>query len=164
MVEPDARNRLEALLRLFQEHSLDELLIEEGEMKVHLRSRRADAPAPPGPAPVTPPPAPARPSVPQPERRQRTVAIRSPLIGVFYRSSALDAPAFVDIGDYVEEGQTVCIVEAMKVFNEIKAEWRGRVVAIPAQSGKLVQAGEPLVVLAFEAAGGVDGRRPVGEG
>ncbi|NIR03674.1 MAG: acetyl-CoA carboxylase, biotin carboxyl carrier protein, partial [Gemmatimonadales bacterium] len=51
-----------------------------------------------------------------------------PLIGVFYRSPAPDAPPFVEIGDTVEEGQTVCIVEAMKVFNEIKAEWRGRVV------------------------------------
>ena len=49
----------------------------------------------------------------------------------------------------VEEGQTVCVVEAMKVFNEIKAEWSGRVVAIPAQNAALVQAGEPLIVLEF---------------
>ncbi len=75
--------------------------------------------------------------------------MRSPLIGVFYRSPAPDAPPFVEIGDMVSEGQTVCIVEAMKVFNEIKAEWQGRVVAIPAESGALVQAGDPLVVLEF---------------
>jgi biotin carboxyl carrier protein len=55
----------------------------------------------------------------------------------------------VEIGHIVEEEQTVCIVEAMKVFNEIKAEWRGRVIAIPAENGKLVQAGDPLVVLEF---------------
>ena len=149
MVEPDARNRLQEFLRLFQQHNLDELLIEEGDLKVHLRSRRAAAPPPPDPAPVAPPRPSPPPAAAPPERRQRTVAVRSPLIGVFYRSSSPDSPPFVDIGDYVEEGQTVCIVEAMKVFNEIKAEWRGRVVAVPAQNGKLVQAGEPLVVLAF---------------
>jgi acetyl-CoA carboxylase biotin carboxyl carrier protein len=72
------------------------------------------------------------------------------LIGLFYRSAAPDAPPFVEVGDVVEEGQTVCIIEAMKVFNEINAEWSGRVVAIPAEDGKLVQAGEPLVVLEFQ--------------
>lgn len=77
------------------------------------------------------------------------MAVRSPLIGVFYRAPSADAPPYVEIGDLVEEGQTVCIVEAMKVLNEIKAEWRGRVVAVPAENGKLVQAGEPLVVLEF---------------
>jgi acetyl-CoA carboxylase biotin carboxyl carrier protein len=55
----------------------------------------------------------------------------------------------VNVGDLVKEGQTVCIVEAMKVFNEIKSDWPGRVVAIPAENGKLVQAGDPLVVLEF---------------
>ena len=77
------------------------------------------------------------------------MAVRSPLIGVFYRAPALDSPPFVEIGDLVSEGQTVCVVEAMKVFNEIKAEWRGRVVAIPGQNGSLVQAGDPLIVLEF---------------
>lgn len=77
------------------------------------------------------------------------MAVRSPLIGVFYRAAAPDSPPFVEIGDLVSEGQTVCIVEAMKVFNEIKAEWRGRVAAIPAQNGSLVQAGDPLIVLEF---------------
>ncbi len=159
-MQPQARKRLEAVLRFFQEHHLDELLIEEADFRIHLRSGRAAPPAAPDPASL-----PARPPAPPPtpapaQRRQRTVAVRSPLIGVFYRSAAADAPPFVEIGDLVEEGETVCIVEAMKVFNEIKAEWRGRVVAIPAKSGKLVQAGEPLVVLAFEAAGGGDGHRP----
>jgi acetyl-CoA carboxylase biotin carboxyl carrier protein len=85
------------------------------------------------------------------------VAVRSPLIGVFYRSAAPDAPPFVEIGDVVSEGQTVCIVEAMKVFNEIKAEWRGRVVAIAAESGALVQAGDPLIVLEFADGRGQEG-------
>ena len=146
-MDGNARDRLEELLRLFQDHYLDELVVEEGSFKIRLRSNRLEAkplPAPPaGTAPVSRSPAPVR------ERRGRTVAVRAPLIGVFYRSPATDAPPFVELGDLVEEGQTVCIVEAMKVFNEIKAEWGGRVVAIPAESGKLVQAGDPLVVLEF---------------
>ncbi len=140
----EAYRHVEALVHLFRERKLTELELEEGEFKLHLR--RARASANPTPA-VRPPHKPAVRARPKRGAQGRTVAVRSPLIGVFYRSSAPDAPPFAAIGDTVSEGQTVCIVEAMKVFNEIKAEWRGRVVAIPAENGKLVQAGEPLVVL-----------------
>ena len=148
------RHQLEALLRLFQERGLDELLVEDGSFKVHLR-RDEHASRPPDPErPIRrgrerPRPAPP----PEPKRRARTVAVRSPLIGIFYRSPSPDSASFVEIGDRVVEGQTVCIVEAMKVFNEIKAEWSGRVAAIPAETGKLVQAGEPLIVLEFALEG-----------
>ncbi len=146
----DTHEELAALLRLFAEHGLQELVVEEGDLKVRLaRAAPADAPPPraePGRLPEARRPRPAE--APAPARR-RTVAVRSPLIGTFYRSPSPDSPAFVELGDVVEEGQTVCIVEAMKVFNEIKADWRGRVVAIPAQAGQLVQAGDPLVVLEF---------------
>ncbi len=148
-MDPEARSRLETVLRFFQEHNLDELVIEESDFKVRLRSSRAALPQAPAPAPPDPPPSAPAPPREKREGGPRTVAVRSPLIGVFYRAPSPDADPFVEIGDLVEEGQTVCIVEAMKVFNEIKAEWRGRVVAIPAEDGKLVQAGEPLVVLAF---------------
>ena len=73
--------------------------------------------------------------------------ITSPLVGSFYRSSSPDAPHFVEVGDQVEVGQTVCIVEAMKVFNEIVADRAGTVIAIPVENGKLVQVGQVLVVL-----------------
>ena len=145
-MDQDSYNQVEALIRLFRQRGLTELRAEDGEFKLHLR-RETPRASPSASAPARPRPAgrPAR------ERagRGRTVAVRSPLIGVFYRSAAPDAPAFVEVGDLVSEGQTVCIVEAMKVFNEIKAEWRGRVVAIPVSSGALVQAGDPLIVLEF---------------
>jgi len=144
-MDQEAQEKLEALLRLFREHRLEELLVEQGGLKVHLRTGRAEAPAAPRREPRA---APSRP-LPTAGRKGRTVAVRSPLIGIFYQAATLDAPPFVEVGDVVEEGQTVCVVEAMKVFNEIKAEWSGRVVAIPAANGKLVQAGEPLVVLEF---------------
>jgi acetyl-CoA carboxylase biotin carboxyl carrier protein len=136
--------RVAALLRLFEQHGLEELIIEQNGFRLHLR--RDGASPPPPPAPAVPSPAPAPPA---PARKGRTVAVRAPLIGIFYVSPAPGVPPFVGIGDIVKEGQTVCIVEAMKVFNEIKSDWAGRVVAIPAGNGQLVQAGEPLVVLEF---------------
>jgi acetyl-CoA carboxylase biotin carboxyl carrier protein len=146
-MEDDLRRRLEALTRLFEEHGLEELTLEEDGIKVRLGSGRAPAATPPKPPPA--PSAQPRPKPADDKPRRRTVAVRSPLIGVFYRSASPDAPTYVDIGDIVDEGQTVCVVEAMKTFNEIKAEWRGQVVAIPAENGKLVQTGQPLVVLVF---------------
>jgi len=151
----DALEQLDALLRLFRQYGLEELIVEEGGMKVHLSARRDGAPSPPAPA-IVRRQASDRASGPR-RGPGRTVAVRSPLIGTFYRAPSPDAPPFVELGDVVEEGQTVCIVEAMKVFNEIKAEWRGRVVAIPAEDGKLVQAGEPLVVLEFLPEGREEG-------
>jgi acetyl-CoA carboxylase biotin carboxyl carrier protein len=136
--------RVAALLRLFEQHGLEELIIEQNGFRLHLR--RDGAVLAPAPAPAAAPPAPAPPVT---ERRARTVAVRAPLIGIFYTSPAPGVPSFVNVGDLVKEGQTVCIVEAMKVFNEIRSDWPGRVVAIPAENGKLVQAGDPLVVLEF---------------
>ena len=145
-MDQEAYNRLEELLRLFRQHRLTGLTIEDGDFK--LRLGRGDAERNPG-IPVSAPPKPVVPAGPRPVGKGRTVAVRSPLIGVFYRSAAPDAPPFVEVGDVVSEGQTVCIVEAMKVFNEIKAEWRGRVVVTPVENGVLVQAGDPLIVLEF---------------
>jgi len=70
--------------------------------------------------------------------------ITSPMVGTFYRSPAPDAPAFVDIGTTVSEGQTICIIEAMKVMNEIKAEQSGTICALVAEDGNPVQFGDVL--------------------
>jgi acetyl-CoA carboxylase biotin carboxyl carrier protein len=73
--------------------------------------------------------------------------ILSPLVGIFYRAASPDSPPFVEIGDSVEAGQTIGVVEAMKVFNEIITECPGVVAAIPTGNGELVQADQPLVIL-----------------
>ena len=73
------------------------------------------------------------------------LAVMAPLTGVFYSSPSPELPEFVQVGDMVQPGQVVCIVEAMKVFNEIKTEIGGAVVAIPPKSGQLVKKGDPLV-------------------
>lgn len=153
------REQLEALVKLFEEYGLDELVVEEGSFKVNLRRNLPEDPADPAASPPATGPAAVLPPKGKREGRGRTVAVRAPLIGVFYRAASPEAPPFVEIGDVVKEGQTVCIVEAMKVFNEIHAEWNGRVVAIPAGEGKLVQAGDPLVVLEFgDGAGSKEGK------
>jgi len=149
-MDHEAYEQVEALLRLFRQHGLTELTIQEGAFKLRLgRGEKDETSVPRSAAPTRPAAGPS----PRHAGKGRTVAVRSPLIGVFYRSPAPDADPFVDLGDVVTEDQTVCIVEAMKVFNEIKAEWRGRVVAIPAENGALVQAGDPLIVLEFEGEG-----------
>jgi acetyl-CoA carboxylase biotin carboxyl carrier protein len=76
----------------------------------------------------------------------------SPMTGMFYRSSSPEIPSYVEVGDEVEEGQTVGLIEAMKVFSEIPADVHGRVVRIVAESGKLVNQGEVLMLIELEAA------------
>ena len=73
--------------------------------------------------------------------------IRSLMIGVFYRCPSPDSPPYIEVGDEIEVGQTIGLIEAMKVFSEVPSEVGGKVVAIPAESGKLVQQGDVLVVV-----------------
>lgn len=93
-------------------------------------------------APISPPP------LSEAEANQlRGAAIPSPMVGTFYRSSKPDAKPYVDIGSVVEVGEVVCIVEAMKMMNEIQSEIRGRVIRIMAENGKPVEYGQPLFLL-----------------
>ncbi len=98
-------------------------------------STQALAPAP-SPAPVT--------SLPPPIDK-KWVAITSPMVGTFYRASAPDESAFVEISDRVRTGQTVCIIEAMKLMNEIEAEISGQVMEIAVTNGEPVEYGQPLM-------------------
>jgi acetyl-CoA carboxylase biotin carboxyl carrier protein len=79
--------------------------------------------------------------------QQRGIAIPSPMVGTFYRAPKPDAKPYVDIGSVVEAGEVVCIVEAMKMMNEIQSEIRGRVIKIMAENGKPVEYGQPLFLL-----------------
>jgi len=155
-MEQESFQQVEALVRLFRERGLQELSVEDGAFRLSLRRAPRQRPSTTGTpqrsAVILPAPTQVSRATTPARARQgkgRTVAVRSPLIGVFYRSPSPDAAPFVTIGDPVSEGQTVCIVEAMKVFNEIKAEWNGRVIATPVEDGDLVQAGDPLIVLEF---------------
>jgi acetyl-CoA carboxylase biotin carboxyl carrier protein len=122
---------------------------------VHMQAPTAAfaAPAPAAPAPVAaapPPPAPAAAAAPPPAAAPAAVdgvEIASPMAGTFYRSPAPGEPPFVNEGDRVTKGQTIGIIEAMKLMNEIEAEVGGTVVKIAADNGKPVTPGQPLLII-----------------
>jgi acetyl-CoA carboxylase biotin carboxyl carrier protein len=103
------------------------------------------AAAPPPPAPAAAPAAdPAATAAAKAEEDKRTFTVNSPFVGTFYRSASPDTPPFVDVGQMVKKGQVLCIVEAMKLMNEIEAEQPGRLAEVLVQNGSPVEYGEPL--------------------
>ena len=150
--------KLKSLIDLVQQSGIAELEITEGEEKVRICRTSPTAPqvaptqvyavAPAAPSPAAPPaPAPvpgAEQEAPEPEGH----VIRSPMVGTFYRSSAPGAKAFVQVGDTVKSGDTLCIIEAMKLLNEIESDRDGTVKAILVENGQPVEYGEPLIILA----------------
>jgi acetyl-CoA carboxylase biotin carboxyl carrier protein len=109
------------------------------------------APLQPNPAPSAAHAAPApaaseaaQPRAAAPAADNKTFTVNSPFVGTFYRSASPDSPAFVDVGQVVKKGQVLCIVEAMKLMNEIEAEHPGRLVEVLVQNGSPVEYGEPL--------------------
>lgn len=86
-------------------------------------------------------------AAPEPESRNGLVPITSPMVGTFYRSPSPSAPPFVDVGDHVTIGQTVCIIEAMKLMNDLPAEVAGRIVKVCVDSGTTVEYGQPLFMI-----------------
>jgi acetyl-CoA carboxylase biotin carboxyl carrier protein len=104
----------------------------------------APAPAPAAPAAAAPAPAP---TAPAPAEGANLVPLKSPMIGTFYRSSSPETPAFVQVGDLVEKGQVICIIEAMKLFNEIEAEQSGRVVKALVENASPVEYDQPLFLI-----------------
>ncbi len=140
--------RIRRLVELMKEFDLSQIDLQQGETRVQLR-RGGEVAAPVPPA-AAPPPAPAaevmKPPVvtPAPEAADRAVLIRSPIVGTFYTASDPESPPFVKVGDHVGPETTVCIVEAMKVFNEIPAEVSGKVAAVLVENGEPVEYGQPL--------------------
>lgn len=107
------------------------------------------APSTSAPAPASAPsPAPsAEKSAPAAEAKGNLLTIKSPMIGTFYRSSSPDTPSFVNVGDEVKAGQAVCIIEAMKLFNEIESEISGRIVKILVENASPVEYDQPLFLV-----------------
>lgn len=105
------------------------------------------------PAPAAAPPAPVASAAPEKPAKSaeppasNTVTIKSPMIGTFYRSPSPDKPSFVNVGDDVEPGKVVCIIEAMKLFNEIESEVKGRIVKVLAEDASPVEYDQPLFLV-----------------
>ena len=147
--------KLKKLIDLVEESGIAELEITEGEEKVRIARTLpgarapmpmiAAAPAPAVAAPVAPAaPAPAAAGVPAaPEGH----VVKSPMVGTFYRSSSPGGKALVDIGQTVAVGETLCIIEAMKLMNEIESDAAGTIKAILVENGQPVEYGEPLFII-----------------
>ena len=138
---------LRGLAQIVSETGLSTLEIETDSFKLTLRGVRPQLVAAPETLALALPASAPASSSPAPAKDESLVPVVSPMVGVWYRApSPTDAP-FVEVGDRVEAGQTIGLVEAMKVFNEITAEASGVVAQIPAQTGQLVETGQPLLML-----------------
>jgi acetyl-CoA carboxylase biotin carboxyl carrier protein len=141
------------LLALMNEHGLVELEIEQDDLVVRLRKAGAAAPtvqAVPVPVPVAAPvasPGLASPPAAGRQADEPLPAIRSPMVGTFYEAPSPDADPYVEVGDHVREDTVVCIIEAMKVFNEIKAEMSGTIEKILVKNAQPVEFGLPLFIV-----------------
>ena len=151
--------KLKKLIDLVEESGIAELEVTEGEEKVRIVKHTVVAAAPqtylvpPAPAGVAGAPAP----------REKTTAfdddledeneeaegevVKSPMVGTFYRAASPDAAPFVEVGDSVKAGDTLCIIEAMKLLNEIESEFTGTVKEILVENGQPVEYGEPLFII-----------------
>lgn len=149
-------DEIKALIQLFEASSLSELSLQrEGARlvlkRVHDGGQAITASLAPSPAPQAQPSAPG-PKSPEPDRVPAPAPtghlITSPLVGTFYRRPSPGEPAYVEVGRQVKAGDTLCIVEAMKVMNEIKSDIAGSVRQVLVEEGKIVEYGQPLIALA----------------
>ena len=152
--------KLKTLIDLVSESNVSELEITEAEGQVRIvksgatvvQQYMAAAPAPAAPA------AAAVPELPAPTAAETAAAaaaaeeaaghvVKSPMVGTFYRASSPGAKSFVEVGSVVQEGDTICIIEAMKILNEIEADKSGTVARILCENGQAVEYGQPLLVI-----------------
>jgi acetyl-CoA carboxylase biotin carboxyl carrier protein len=140
--------KLKKLIDLVQESGIAELEITEGEEKVKIvKSGEARAIAETNRQPAPAPAVRATVAVPEPPRAAEGHTLKAPIVGTFYRASSPTSSPFVEIGQTVKEGQTVCIIEAMKLMNEIEADASGIVKAILVENGQPVEYGQPLILI-----------------
>ena len=148
--------KLKKLIDLVQESGIGEIEITEGEEKVRISRQVAASPfmmASPAMHPMAMPgapgaaPAAAAPAAPAPPAEPKGHALKSPMVGTFYRAPSPGAPSFVEVGQSVSKGQTLCIIEAMKLLNEIESDVAGTVKAILVENGQPVEYGQPLFLI-----------------
>jgi acetyl-CoA carboxylase biotin carboxyl carrier protein len=148
--------KLKKLIDLVQESGIAELEVTEGEEKVRIRSGTVPevwATPPQGVAASQPMPVPVAPGAAAPAAAAEPAAqpaghvVKSPMVGTFYRAGSPGSKAFAEVGDEVKAGQTICIIEAMKLMNEIECDKDGVVKAILVENGQPVEYGEPLFVI-----------------
>lgn len=151
---------IQDLIDFISKSGLDEVNIETEEFKIKVKKNsevktqmvQAAAPAPqpaasPAPAPTSTPPAQEKPKDTGSSEEGNYLTIKSPMIGTFYRTPNPESPNFVNVGDSVKAGDTVCIVEAMKLFNEIESDISGKIVKILVDNASPVEYDQPLFLV-----------------
>lgn len=155
--------KLKTLIDLVAESGISELEVTEGDGKVRIVKQDAalisamSAPMQAMPVAAAPAVAPAAPAATTPDATEKAAepappagtghSVKSPMVGTFYRSPKPDQPAFVEVGQKVSSGDTLCIIEAMKLLNEIEADKSGTITAILVENGQPVEFGQPLFVI-----------------
>lgn len=145
--------KLKTLIDLVSDSNVSELEITEAEGKVRIVKgggamvQGYAAPAPVYAAPPVASAAAPAPAIPVVVEEPVGHTVKSPMVGTFYRSSSPGAKAFVEVGDAIKEGETICIVEAMKILNEIEADKSGTVTRILCENGQAVEYGQPLFII-----------------
>jgi acetyl-CoA carboxylase biotin carboxyl carrier protein len=148
--------QIEQLLRFMSEHNLEEFEYSRGDLRIRLKKPSAGIPVysrpmgvpeiiVPGAAPERPSAAPqSAPAAAEPRTGEDLHLVKSPIVGTYYEAPSPGAEAFVKIGAHVESGQTLCIVEAMKLMNEIESDESGELIRIFVENGQPVEYGQPL--------------------
>lgn len=147
--------QIEQLLRFMSEHNLEEFEYSRGDLRIRLKKPSAGVPMMPRsmaiPEIIVPgatersvPPPPSAPSASEPRVSDDLHLVKSPIVGTYYEAPSPGTEAFVKIGAHVESGQTLCIVEAMKLMNEIESDESGELIRIFVENGQPVEYGQPL--------------------
>jgi len=156
--------QIQELIKLINKSNIGEVTIEEKGFKITVKQKeehvqqvfsapfQSSQPAPSYTAPAAPAPAsgntpPVNGKKPAEVAADNLITIKSPMIGTFYRSSAPDKPSFVNVGDEIESGKVLCIIEAMKLFNEIESEVKGKIVKVLVEDASPVEFDQPLFLV-----------------
>lgn len=151
--------QIQELIKMINKSNISELSIEQDQFKITIKQKdnevqqivtvpavQAVQPVAAAPQPVATAPAAGAPA-PAPAVNNNLITIKSPMIGTFYRSAGPDKPAFVSVGDEVATGKVVCIIEAMKLFNEIESEVSGKIVKVLVDDASPVEYDQPLFLV-----------------
>ena len=145
--------KIEEIVRLMEKHNLTDISIEEEGVKFHLKKglhgviEKSVVAMPQGPAAPILRHSESQDVRPTKKETQNLVEIKAPMVGTFYRSSSPDAKSFVDIGSSVKENDVLCIIEAMKLMNEIKSELKGKIVDVLVENAEPVEFGQVLFLV-----------------
>ena len=147
--------QIQDLIKFVHKSGVNEVSIEENDFKITIKTNQAPtvvtasipaaAPLAAAPAPVAA--APVAAAAPAVSESDNYLTIKSPMIGTFYRSASPDKPSFVNVGDEIKAGQVLCVVEAMKLFNEIEAEISGRIVKLLVDNASPIEYDQPLFLV-----------------